>query len=269
MRLPFVSLLTACTMALTPAAPILAQSSGLPQGSADFRLITANDGKTVGSANCTVTAVLGGFQADSHAQMRMAKFSYSFTNSDRFDPSLNIVHDQLTGTVNGSQVTFSMASDSSGRQFSVNIAAQGKNTANTFDRHQRTVLLPDLDPAAYLEMAAFALQHPPTAWVVIPKQNGILVPANYEPQPDAEGIFHGQPITVHHTSVAVNAENGISAEIYYTSEGQLLEADLPEQNFYVIRDGFVLKNRPQYKPPQGAPPSNPQEGSPQQPQQPQ
>ena len=264
MRLPSVSLLAACTLALAAVAPALAQAPGLPQGSADFRLITANDGKTVGSANCTVTAVLGGYEAVSHGEMHMAKFAYTFDNSNRLDPSLDIVHDQLTGTVNGAQVTFHMASDSTGRQFDITIDAKGKTTTNTVDRHQHNVLLPDLDPAAYLEMAHFALAQPPTAWIVIPKQNGLLVPADYEPQPDASGIFHGQPITVRHTSVIVSAENGISVEVYYTAEGQLLEADLPEQNFYVIRDGFVLKNRPQYKPPQG---SAPPQGSQQEPQQ--
>ena len=39
----------------------------------------------------------------------------------------------------------------------------------------------------------------------------------------------------------------------------LLEADLPEQNFYVIRDEFKLQSRPHYTPPRGsAPPANPQ-----------
>lgn len=251
--------------AFTFGGQATAQGGALPTGSAQFRLIQADTGKSVGSAACSVTSLPSGYQVDSSGQMQMTKFSYRFNNSNRLDQYLNIVRDQITGTVNGGQVTFTLASDSTGRTFNVSIDAKGKTTTNSFDRHQRTTLLPDLDPAAYLEMAHFALQHPPTAWMVIPKKNGVLVPANYQPQPDIGGIFHSQPILLHHTSVLVSSENGISVEIYYTSQGELLEADLPEQNFYVIRDGFVLRNRPQYKPPQGtAPPPQQQQQQPQQ-----
>jgi hypothetical protein len=256
--------------ALTLAGPALAQNTPLPTGAAQFHVIQASDGKTVGSAACSVTSLPNGYQVDSSGQMQITKLNYRFNNNNHLDQELDIVRDELTGTVNKDQVTFTLASDSTGRTFNVSIDAKGKTTTNSFDRHQHTALLADLDPAAYLEMAHFALEHPPTAWIVIPKQNGLLVPADYEPQPDASGFLHGQPVAVHHTSVLVSSENGISVELYYTSEGQLLEADLPEQNFYVIRDGFVLKNRPHYTPPQGsAPPpeqDTPQSESPQQPQ---
>jgi hypothetical protein len=257
--------------ALTLTGSALAQNAPLPAGSAQFHLIQASDGKDVGSAACSVTSSSNGYQVDSSGQMKIAKLTYRFSNNNHLDQDLNIVQDQLAGTVNGDQATFTLASDSTGRTFNVSIVAKGKTTTDTFDRHQHTALLADLDPAAYLEMAHFALEQPPTTWIVIPKQNGLLVPADYEPQPDAGGIFHGQPVTVHHTSVLISSENGISVELYYTAEGQLLEADLPEQNFYVIRDGFVLKNRPHYTPPKGSAPPPPHQGSPQgePPQQPQ
>lgn len=252
MRLPLLVLLFSMTL------PALAQ--GIPVGQNHYALVQAHDGKTVGSADCTVSSIASGYQIDSRGNLSMAKFSYSFTNSNRLDPQLNIVRDQLSGTVNGQQVTFGLTSDSTGRQFQVSIVASGRTTTNTFDRHQHTVLLPDLDPAAYIEMAHFALNHPPTAWSVIPKQNGVLVPSDYESQPDAHGTLQGQAVLVHHTSVVVNALNGITAEIYYTSDGTLLESDLPEQNFYVIHEGFRLENRPQYQPPRGsAPPPDQQQ----------
>jgi hypothetical protein len=257
------TLVLSLVAALTLAGQAIAQGPALPTGSAQFHLVQADNGKTVGSAGCSVTSLPNGYQVDSSGQMRLAKFSYRFSNNNHLDQYLDIVRDQLTGTINGDQVTFALASDSTGRTFNVSIDAKGKTTTNSFDRHRHTALLPDLDPASYLEMAHFALERPPTAWIVIPKQNGVLVPADYEPQPDASGIFHGQPIAVHHTSVLVSSENGISVEVYYTSQGELLEADLPEQNFYVIRDGFVLKNRPQYQPPQGSAPPPPQQSYPQ------
>lgn len=254
MRFPRITALLACFAASFAAASAFAQAPALPSGSGHFRLIQASDGKDVGAADCSVASTASGYLIDSSGHIALAKFSYSFTNSNRTDRGLNIVSDRLTGAVKGEPVTFSMKSDPSGRQFQLSIQAKGKTTTNTLTRHLDLVLLPDLDPAAYLEMAHFALSNPATPWVVLPKQNGILVPANYRQQPSAAGLFHGQPIAVHHTSVLVSSQNGVSVEIYYTSEGQLLEADLPEQNFYVIRDGFVLTNRPRYAPPQGSAP---------------
>jgi len=251
---------------LVVAGPVFAQAPGVPVGQSHYTIVQANDGKTVGSADCTVAALASGYQIDSRGQLSLSKFNYSFTNSNRLDGQLNIVHDQLSGSVNGTQVTFDLASDSTGRQFAVNIAASGKNTPNSFDRHQHTVLLPDLDPAAYIEITHFALGHPPTAWIVIPKENGLLVPADYAPQQDAHGTLQGQAVLVHHTSITVSAQNSITVEIYFTSDGTLLEADLPEQNFYVIHDGFKLENRPHYAPPRNEGAAPPQAQQPSQPQ---
>jgi hypothetical protein len=258
MRLPLFSVLAS----LIFTGAVYAQAPAVPAGEAHFNLVTANDGKTVGSADCTVTAAPNGYQIVSQGDLKMPKFSYSFTNENRLDSGLNIVHDKLTGTVNGKQVTFGLGSDAAGRQFQVSIEADGKTTNNTFDRHQHTVLLGDLDSAAYTEMVHFAIEHPATTWIVIPKQTGLLVPAQYTAQPEVHATFHGQPIDAHHTTGAVSEQNGITVELYYTSEGALLEADLPEQNFYVIRDDFKLQSRPKYTPPHGeAPP--PEQGQPQ------
>ncbi|MGA8110398.1 MAG: hypothetical protein WB974_13230 [Acidobacteriaceae bacterium] len=265
MRLPSLSLVTSF-LAVSALPLAFAQAPALPAGSSQYTLVEANDGKTVGSADATVQTLPNGYQISSRGEMKLAKFSYSFSNDNRMDRQLNIVHDQLTGTVNGAQVTFNMSSDASGRQFEINIVAQGKTTTNSVDRHQNTVLLPDLDPAAYIEMAHFALEHPATPWVVVPKQNGLLIPAQYTMQNDIKAAFHGQSIFVRHTSVIVSGENGVSIEIYSTGDGQMLEADLPEQNFYVIRDGFKLSSRPHYTPPRGsAPPPDQQQPNPNQP----
>lgn len=264
MRLSLLSLLVGCVLGGTAPLVLHAQAPAVPAGQAHFAIVTANDGKTVGSSEYSVTATAGGYEIASQGDMKIGSFTYSFINHNRLDSQLNVVRDELTGTVKGANVAFSLGSDSTGRQFLVNIAASGKTTQNNFDRHQRAVLLPDLDPAAYLEMAHFAVQHPPTAWVMIPKQNGLLVPAEYDPQPDANAKFHGQPISVHHTSVIISTQNAISVELYYTSEGNLLEADLPEQNFYVVRDDFRLENRPHYTPPRNAAPQQQQQQYPQQ-----
>ena len=260
MRLPLLSVLAPFVF----AGAVFAQAPAVPAGQSHFTIVQANDGKTVGSADCNVSTLPSGYQLASHGELKMSKFTYTFSNDARLDSSLNIVHDQLGGKVNGAEVTFSLGSDPSGRQFNVSIEASGKTTTNAFDRHQHTVLLPDLDPAAYSAMVHFAIEKPESTWIVIPKQTGLLVPALYTTHGDVHGTFHGQPVDAHHTTVAVSEENGITVELYYTSEGALLEADLPEQNFYVIRDDFKLESRPHYSPPHGtAPPAG--QGSPQQP----
>jgi len=264
MRLQTLSLLAAFVAGGIASVPALAQAPGVPVGQNHYAIVQASDGKTVGAADCTVSSLANGYQIDSRGEMKLARFSYSFTNSNRLDGELNIVRDQLSGTVNGAEVTFSLGSDATGRSFKADVAASGKNTTNTFDRHRRAVLLPDLDPAAYVEMAHIALGHPETAWIVIPKENGLLVPALYSSQPDAHGTLQGQAVLVHHTSVTVSSQNGITVELYYTNDGTLLEADLPEQNFYVIHDGFKLEGRPHYEPPRGS--GGPPQGAAPQPQ---
>jgi hypothetical protein len=252
MRLLTLSLFASLVPGGIASVPALAQAPGVPVGQSHYSIVQASDGKTVGSADCTVGSLAAGYKIDSRGGIKLSKFSYSFTNSNRLDGELNIVRDELSGAVNGSQVTFGLGADATGRSFKIDISANGKNSSSTFDRHQRAVLLPDLDPAAYIEMAHIALGHPDTAWIVIPKQEGLLVPALYTPQPDAHGTLQGQAVLVHHTSVTVSAQNGITVELYYTSDGTLLEADLPEQNFYVIHDGFKLDSRPHYAPPHGS-----------------
>jgi hypothetical protein len=260
MRFHTFTLFLSAALAASASVSSFAQTPGVPVGAGHYAIVQANDGKTVGSADCTVGSLSAGYQIDSKGDLKVGKFAYSFSNSNRLDDHLNVVREQLSGTVNGTEVTFSLGSDATGRQFLVNIAASGKNTTNNFDRHQHTVLLPDLDPAAYVEMAHFALDHPTTTWVVIPKEQGLLVPADYRAEADTHGTLQGQAVLVHHTSVAVSEQNAITVELYYTNDGSLLEADLPEQNFNIIHDGFKLDTRPHYTPPRGSAPPQQQPG---------
>jgi hypothetical protein len=250
------------TLSLSVSA--FAQNTSMPAGTSQFSIV--QDGKPIGTTESTITPTPNGYLIDSHGEMHLAKFSYSFTNHNQLDPSFNLVRDQLTGTVNGSQASVEVASSTDGRQLDLHVQGQGKTESNTVDRHRNLVLLPDFDAASYEEMVHFALLHPQTSWVLIPKETGILVPADYEPQYAVRGTLNGTPITVQHTTVAISAQNAVSVELYFTQDGSLLEADLPEQNFYVIRDGFHLVNRPKPTPPR-APSGAPQPGQADQPQQ--
>ena len=214
----------------------------LPPGSAHYQIYQQN--KAVGVGDYSVQATGNGYSIASHGKLNLTKFSYSFTHTQILDGSLNLVRDELSGTVNGSAVTFAVAADSTGRQFQISVSANGKQTQNTLDRHQHLVLLPDLDPAAYLLLSRVAMENPPTSWILIPKEDGILVPSSIAPGTSVRGRLNGSETDVQHATISVSSENSISIELFYTSDGQVLEADLPQQNFSVVRDGFKLLDDP-------------------------
>jgi hypothetical protein len=66
---------------------------------------------------------------------------------------------------------------------------------------------------------------------------------------------------VQYATISVNAENSVSVDLFYDSNGQVLEADLPQQNFFVVRDGFKLINRPKPAAPSPPPTNSPQQGA--------
>ena len=239
----------ALTLALLlPAGAVQAQSqSQLPAGASHYTVFQ-ND-KNVGSSEFTVTPTAAGYTITSRGDLRLTKVTYNFTNSQNLDHMLNLVSDRISGTVNGSQVTFAVNSDPTGRQFNITVTAKGKTTQNTVDRHQHLALLPDLDAAGYMLLTRVGLENPQVSWALIPKENGLVVPTVYQSDRSVRGRLNGREISVNHMTVTVSAQNAISVELFYGQDGSLLEADLPQQNFYVIRDGFKLTNRPKFAPP--------------------
>jgi hypothetical protein len=246
---------------LLPAGAIQAQAA-LPAGSSHFTILQ-ND-KSLGSSEATVTPTPAGYTITSRGEMHLSKFSYSFTNTQNLDHMLNLVSDQITGTVNGSPVTFTVKADPSGREFHIDVNAKGKDSQNSVDRHQHLALLPDLDSAGYMLLTQIAMENPPISWILIPKETGLLVPSTYQLDANVRGRLDGREIDVQHTTVTVSAQNAVNVELFYTREGRLVEADLPEQNFFVVRDGFKLINRPKFAPPRSPDANAPQQsGAPQ------
>jgi len=235
--------------------------TAVPAGTSHYT-ITQND-KTVGSAEFSATLIAGGYTITSHGNLHLSKLNYSFTNTQKLDRALNLVSDEITGTVNGSPVTISIKADPTGRQFNISVMAKGKTTQNTVDRHQHLALLPDLDAAGYMLLTRIGMENPQVSWALIPKDEGLLVPTIYQRQPDVRGRLDGRDITVQHTTATVSAQNAINVELFHTQDGRLLEADLPQQNFYVSLDGFKLTNRPKFAPPRSPEPPPQQQGEPQ------
>lgn len=239
-RFPFLLAL------LLPVAVLQAQTN-LPAGSLHYTILQGD--KAIGSTDVTVNPTRAGYTIDSQGGIQLSKFSYSFTNEQHLDPMLNLVSDRITGTVNGKPVTFTVHSDPTGREFDIDVNANGQNSQNTIDRHQHLALLPDLDSAGYMLLVRIGLENPKISWILIPKETGLLVPSVYTRDADVRGRLNGREMDVQHTTVTVSARNAINVELFHTGDGDLLEADLPEQNFYVVRDGFKLINRPKFAPP--------------------
>jgi hypothetical protein len=254
-----------CLLALLLPAGMVQAQTALPAGSSHFTI--SQNGKAVGSTECTVTPTASGYAVTSQGSLRLSKLTYSFNNAQNLDRMLNLISDDITGTVNNSPVTVAVKADPTGRQFNITVTAQGKTTQNTIDRHQHLALLPDLDAAGYILLHRIGLENPQISWALIPKENGLLVPTTYARDPNVRGRLDGRELDVQHTTVTVSASNAITVELFYAPDGRLLEADLPQQNFYVIRDGFRLLNRPKFAPPRSPEQNAPQQGEQQQMQQ--
>ncbi len=243
-----------------------AHAQNLAAGSAHYQVYQGD--KVVGDADYTIEATPNGYTVTSHGKLNLTKFSYSFTNTQHLDGNRNLVSDQLTGKVNGKDVTFNVNSDPTGRQFQISISANGSQTQNTVDRHQHLVLLADLDPAAYMLLTRVVMENPPTSWILIPKENGILVPSTIARGSSVRGRLNNSQMDVQHATVSVNSENSVNIDLFYTHDGSVLEADLPQQNFFVVRDGFKLVDRPKSAAPAAPPqsgPAGPSSGAPQYP----
>ncbi len=68
-----------------------------------FKIYQAD--KSVGDCNYKVGQTSTGYTVTSDGKLALSKFSYSFTNNQVLDGSLNLVRDELSGNINGSAVT--------------------------------------------------------------------------------------------------------------------------------------------------------------------
>ncbi len=101
------------------------------------------------------------------------------------------------------------------------------------------MFLPDFDAGALETLLALAVANNNRGlWVILPKEAGSIEPVRLATYPDQEGTLDGKPVTVHHMEAMIA---GADTELYSGLENQLLQAELPEGGFVLIRKGFVLK----------------------------
>lgn len=197
--------------------------------------ITQN-GHPVGTANFLFTGSASGYESESQVHVAMTGLNYALSKTERLDRANHLRHVLLSATVNGSAVNVTGKPDAT--QFLLNISANGRSTTTRLDEHSAAVFLPDFDPGALETLLALALaQQNHDLWAIIPKQAGTVSPIQLATYPDEHGTLDSKPITVHHLIATIA---GMSTDLFSGPNNQLLQAELPQQGFAMVRDRFVL-----------------------------
>ncbi len=208
--------------------------------------VISQHGKPVGTASFTFSAAKSGYDSTSVVRIAMPKLNYALSKTEQLTATNQLRHVQLSATVNGSAVTATGAPDAA--QILLNISANGHSTTTRLAAHPAAVFYPDFDPGALETLLALAVkQNSRDLWAILPKQAGTVEPVQMATYADEQGTLDGKPIVVHHLIAKIH---GASTDLFSGPANQLLQAELPQAGFAMVRKGFVLT--PPAKP--GAPP---------------
>lgn len=225
---PSAFLVFASFFALIPASLRVTAQSGS---------FTVNQhGHAVGTASFTITPAANGFESTSSVQVQMQGLDYALSKTDQLDKAKHLKHVLLSGTVNGSAANVIGKLD--GAQFLLNISANGRASTKRLDAHEAAVFLPDFDPGALETLLILAAaENNREIWAIIPKQSGSIEPVELATYSDEQGTLDGKAIAVHHMLATID---GAQTDLFSGPENQLLQAELPQQGFALVRKGFVL-----------------------------
>ena len=206
-------------------------------------------GHPVGTAGYRLARTDSGYDSTSTVQVSMQGLQYALSKNEQLDPASHIQHEQLSATVNGSAVNVTGKPDATG--FLLNISANGRSSTTRLAAHSAAIFLPDFDPGALETLLTLAAaQNGRDLWAILPKQAGSIEPVQLATYADEQGTLDGKPVSVHHVVATIA---GSDTDLFTSPENHLLQAELPQQGFSLVRKGFVLT--PPRKP--GAPPSQP------------
>jgi hypothetical protein len=213
----------------------------------------AQHGQHVGTASFSFTSTPDGYDSTSQVSVAMQGLDYALSKTERLSAANQIQHVLLSAVVNTAAVHVTGASDPA--QFLLNISANGHSSTTRLDAHSGAVFLPDFDPGALETLLALAVaRNNHDLWAIIPKQAGSVEPIQLATYRDEQGSLDGKPIEVHHLVATIA---GSSTDLFSGPESQLLQAELPQQGFALVRKGFVLT--PPAK--AGAPPAEPDQNA--------
>ena len=211
-------------------------------------------GKNVGSATYSVKATANGYDSTAVVRISMQGLNYSLSKTEQLDSANRFVHVLLSGIVNGSAVNIIGAPDAA--NLLLNISANGRSSTTRLDRHPNAVVLADFDAGGLETLLVLAAQqNNHDLWAVIPRNAGNIEPVRLATYADQQGTLDGKPIVAHHliATIGTGATGGTTTDLFSGPENQLLQAELPQPGFALVRKGFVLT--PPARP--GAPPAPP------------
>lgn len=212
--------------------------------------IIAQLGHPVGSATVTFASTPNGYDTTSVVHVAMQGLNYALSKTEQLTPANQFVHVQLSATINSAAVNLIAAPDAA--QILLNISASGRSTTTRLAAHPAAVFLPDFDPGALDTLLALAVTHNNRdLWAIIPKQAGSVAPIQLATYADEQGTLNSKPILVHHLVATIA---GAQTDLFSGPANQLLQAELPQQGFAVIRKGFVLTPPAKAGAPPPAPP---------------
>jgi len=207
--------------------------------------IVSQHGKQVGTASFHFTASPAGYDSRSLVRISMQGLDYALSKTERLTATDQLRHAQLSAVVNGSAVTVTAAPEpGSGSESGpaeallLKTSANGRATTTRLTSHPAAVFLPDFDPGTLETLLALAVtSNNRDLWAVIPKKAGSIEPVELATRADEQGTLDGKPIAVHHLVATIA---GASTDLFSGPENQLLQAELPQQGFALVRQGFVL-----------------------------
>ena len=213
------------------ASPAAAQS-----GNETGSFTVSQLGHAVGTAEFHLAGTSTGYDSTSIVHVSMQGLEYALSKTEQLDPSRHIQHVLLSATVNGSAVTVRGKPDSP--DFLLNISANGRGSTARLAAHNASVFLPDFDPGGLQTLLTLAAaQNGRDVWAILPKQAGSIESVQLATYADEKGTLDGSAVAVHHLVATIAGEN---TDLFSSADNQLLQAELPQQGFSLVRKGFVL-----------------------------
>lgn len=223
-----------CFSAVLLVALFVGLTSIATAQSAEFAI--SQNGHAVGTAHFQLKPLAGGYDSTSTVSIQMQGLDFALSKTEQLDHAYHLKHVLLSGTVNGSAANVIGKPES--QQLLLYISANGRSSTTRLDAHDGAVFLPDFDPGALETLLALAAaQNNRDVWAIVPKQAGSVQPVQLATYPDEQGTLDGKAVVVHHQLATIA---GAQTELFSDQDNHLLQAELPQQGFALVRRGFVL-----------------------------
>jgi len=217
--------------------------------------VVSQHGKPVGTAGFRFVTTPFGYDSTSLAHIKMQGLDYALSKTEQLSVSNQLLDVKLNVAVNSSAASANAApeANSADPALVLKISANGQQTTTRLAAHTAAVFLPDFDPGALETLLSLAVaRNSRDLWAVIPKKAGSVVAVQLATLADEQGTLDGSPLVVHHLQATIGAA---VTDLFSGPENQLLQAELPQPGFAMVRKGFVLT--PSSRP--GAPPPVPKD----------